>query len=73
MVDTERGDDVEDDTKATFTFRGVAKPIDLPDTPPVGGRELERRLVRTDTRTSHGVRHGPASEGPSLTPTVNRY
>ncbi|MCW2580758.1 MAG: ATP-dependent Clp protease ATP-binding subunit, partial [Blastococcus sp.] len=30
--------DVEEDadaSKSTFTFRGEAKPIDLPDTPPV--------------------------------------
>ncbi|MBA3277279.1 MAG: hypothetical protein H0U22_00860, partial [Geodermatophilaceae bacterium] len=35
LVDTELGEDSEDDTKTKFTFRGVAKPLDLPDAPPV--------------------------------------
>ena len=32
MVDVEEN---ADPTASTFTFRGEAKPIDLPDTPPV--------------------------------------
>jgi ATP-dependent Clp protease ATP-binding subunit ClpC len=35
VVDTEPGEDADDDTKTKFTFRGEAKPIDLPDAPPV--------------------------------------
>ncbi|MGI8528233.1 MAG: ATP-dependent Clp protease ATP-binding subunit [Geodermatophilaceae bacterium] len=35
VVDTEPGEDPEDESATTFTFRGEAKPIDVPDAPPV--------------------------------------
>ncbi|MBA3798970.1 MAG: NDP-hexose 4-ketoreductase, partial [Geodermatophilaceae bacterium] len=35
VVDTEPGEDAEDETATKFTFRGELKPIEVPDAPPV--------------------------------------